>query len=123
MDSILVSIKKMLGIESDFTIFDTDIIININSVIMGLSQIGLAPETGFIITDTTETWSDLLGDRIDVEAIKTYFYLKVRTLFDPPSSASVLAAMERQISELEWRIMVQVENAAYVSPVVVEEES
>jgi hypothetical protein len=116
MDSILVSIKKMLGIGEEDTNFDQDIMININTVIMFLNQLGIGPKNGFSITGSTETWSDLLGDRSDLYAVKTYVYLKVRLLFDPPSSSFVLDSIDRQINQLEWRLNVQAET-------VVEEET
>lgn len=110
MDSILTSIKKMLGIEQEYTQFDLDIILNINSVLMTLSQLGVGPETGFAIIGAEETWDDFLGDRTDLESVKSYIYLKVRLLFDPPTSSFVLEAMERQINEFEWRLNVQAEG-------------
>jgi hypothetical protein len=110
MDSILTSIKKMLGIEAEVTQFDTDIIININSVFMVLTQLGVGPTTGFIITDDSETWSDFLGDVITQEAVKTYIYLKVRLIFDPPSSGFVLESTQRLINEFEWRLNSQAES-------------
>ncbi len=109
MTSILNSIKKMLGISEEDTNFDQDIIININSVLMFINQLGIGPEDGFIITDDTETWGDLIGERNDLEAVKTYVYLKVRLLFDPPQSAFVLESIERQITQIEWRLTVQAE--------------
>ena len=109
MTSILTSIKKMLGISEEDTNFDQDIIININSVLMFINQLGVGPEDGFIITDDTETWIDLIGERNDLEAVKTYVYLKVRLLFDPPQSAFVLESIERQIPQIEWRITAQAE--------------
>ena len=112
MDSILVSIKKMLGIEQEYTHFDSDIIIYTNTALMSLNQIGVGPDTGFVISGETETWSDLFGDRIDLEGVKSCVYLKVRLVFDPPSNSFVLDAIERQIKELEFRIMTQVENTA-----------
>lgn len=110
MDSILTSVKKMLGIEDEYTHFDPDIILHVNSVMMTLAQLGVGPEAGFFIADKTKTWVDFLGDRKDLEAVKTYIYLKVRLLFDPPTSAFVLGATERQITELEWRLNVQVDK-------------
>jgi hypothetical protein len=83
MDSILISIKKMLGIEDEYTHFDFDIIININSVLMTLNQLGVGPVVCFSITGKDELWTDFLGDSIDLDAVKTYVYLKVRLLFDP----------------------------------------
>lgn len=110
MDSILTTIKKMLGIDSDDTNFDTDIIININSAIMVLDQLGVGVSTGFIVTDSSETWGDLLDDELNLEAVKTYIYLKVRLVFDPPTVNAVLDSMDRQITQLEWRLNVQVEK-------------
>jgi hypothetical protein len=116
MDSILTSIKKMLGIEETVTQFDTDIIININSVFMILTQLGVGPEEGFIITDDSADWEDFLGDVVTQEAVKTYIYLKVRLIFDPPSSGFVLDSTERLLKEFEWRLNSQAESE------VVEEE-
>lgn len=110
MDSILTSIKKLLGIAEDYTHFDGDIIIHINAVFMILTQIGVGPASGFSITSNTETWTDFLGDLTELEAVKTYTYLKVRLLFDPPTSSSILESMNRMISELEWRLNVQAES-------------
>lgn len=110
MDSILTSIKKMLGIEAEITQFDTDIIININSVFMILTQLGLGPAEGFIITDDTAEWDDFLGDVVTQEAVKSYIYMKVRLIFDPPTSGFVLDAMERMIKEFEWRLNSQAES-------------
>lgn len=110
MTSILTSVKKMLGIEDDYTHFDPDIIININAVLMGLTQIGVGPTGGFLITGKDETWADLLGTRIDLEGVKTFVYLKVRMLFDQPASSFVLDAMQRQATEIEWRLNMQAEN-------------
>lgn len=110
MNSILNSIKKMLGIHEDDTNFDQDIIININSVLMFINQLGIGPETGFTISDHSTIWSDLIGDRNDIEAVKTYVYLKVRLLFDPPQSSFVLDSIERQIAQIEWRLNIQVET-------------
>lgn len=110
MESILISVKKALGIEQDYTHFDPDIILHINSVLLTLNQIGIGPTTGFIITGNDESWVDLIGERKDIEAVKTLIYLKVRLLFDPPTSSFVLEAMERQITEFEWRLNVQTDE-------------
>ena len=110
MGSILNETKKLLGIEPEYTHFDQDIQISINSALMSLNQLGVGPKTGFIITGPTETWSSILGDRKDLEQVKTYVYLKTRLSFDPPSSSFTLSAYERQIQELEWRINVQAET-------------
>lgn len=109
MGSILTSIKKLLGIGKEYTHFDSDIIIHINSVLMTLHQLGIGPEKGYLISSDLETWENFLGTDANLEAVKTYVYLKVRTLFDPPASAALLDAMKRQADELEWRLQVQTE--------------
>ncbi|WP_347256080.1 hypothetical protein [Anaerostipes sp. PC18] len=110
MDSILVSIKKLLGMDADYTAFDTDIIIHINTVLMTLRQIGVGPKEGFSIRGKDEVWSDFVPNVNDLESIKTYVYLKVKAVFDPPLSAAVKESMEKQAAELEWRIYVEVES-------------
>jgi hypothetical protein len=112
MTSILTSIKKMLGIEEADTHFDQDIIMHINSVLMILRQMGVGPATGFYIEDKVKTWPDFLGDSTAIEAVKTYVYLKVRLIFDPPSSSFVLESIKEQIQEFEWRLNVQVDVPA-----------
>lgn len=107
MDSILQSIKKLLGITEDYDVFDTDIIMHINSVLMILNQIGVGPSEGFTISDELATWEDFLGKDTNAEAVKTYVYLRVKLLFDPPNSSIVSEAMNRTISELEWRFTVR----------------
>ena len=110
MESILTTIKNLLGIEASYTHFDSDITVYINSVFTNLTQLGVGPITGFSIADATETWSDFLGEDVPPGSIPAYIYLKVRLLFDPPSSAFVLEATERLISEMEWRINVLAEG-------------
>jgi hypothetical protein len=111
MESILTSIKKLLGIAKDYTQFDNDIIIHINSVFTTLTQLGVGPSTGFYIEDDTAEWTDFIPDLNVMQAVKTYIYLKVRILFDPNSLGSAtLAAYERQIQEYEWRLNVIAEN-------------
>ena len=110
MLSILTSIKKLLGVEEDDTHFDTDIIIHINSAFFILQQLGLGPETGFIIEDKTAEWTDIIGSRIDVEAIKTYIYIKVKLVFDPPPTSYGVEAFERSITQTEWRLTNQLEE-------------
>lgn len=107
--NILTTIKKMLGIASDYTPFDTDIIVHINSALLTLTQIGIGPETGFRIPTDGDEWSDLLGSRTDLDAVKDLIYLKVRLVFDPPANSSLTDAIERQINNLEQRIALQVE--------------
>lgn len=104
MDSILTSVKKLLGVGEEYTHFDDDIIMHINSVIFILTQIGIGPVEGFAITSKDQTWDDFLQGRINIESVKSYVYLKVRLLFDPPSNSFLVDAIERQISEYEWRL-------------------
>lgn len=111
MESILNSVKKMLGIVEEYTHFDTDIIIHINSVFMILTQLGVGPINGFAITGEYDMWTDFVPDESRLDAIKTYVYLKVKLIFDPPASSAVTEAINRTISELEWRLNVQVDYA------------
>ena len=106
-DSILISIKKLLGVSKDYTIFDSDIIMHINSVFMILSQLGIGSSSGFKIEDDSTTWSEYIDEDSDLEAVKTYIYLKVKLLFDPPLSSSVIEVTKQSIAELEWRLNVQ----------------
>lgn len=112
MDSILTSVKKIIGISEKDESFDTDLIIHINSVLMILNQLGVGPEDGFSITDKSAVWTDVIGDNKLIEAVKTFVGLKVRLIFDPPTSSAVLDSINKTISELEWRINVMVENKA-----------
>ena len=107
--SILTSIKKMLGVAEDYTEFDEDIITHINSVFLNLTQLGVGPEEGFMIEDNTAVWEDFIDDSIKLQAVKTYMYLKVKLLFDPPLSSSVTESFTRTIAELEWRLNVAVD--------------
>ena len=109
MESILTSIKKLLGIAEEYTQFDDDIIMHINSVFLNLTQLGVGPSEGFLIEDDTATWDDYIGDSNQLQAVKSYVYLKVKLLFDPPLSSSVTESMNRMIAELEWRLNVAVE--------------
>lgn len=109
MDSILNTIKKLLGLEESYTHFDTDIIIGINTALSTLTQIGVGPAEGFSISDKTTTWSDYISDMSKLELIKSYIQLKTKLLFDPPTSSAVIEVINKQITELEWRISVMVD--------------
>ena len=109
-ESILTSIKKLLGITEEYEQFDPDILMHINSVFMILTQIGVGPESGFSIQDDSSKWADFVSDINKIEAIKSYIYLKVRLLFDPPTSSSTMEAINSLISELEWRLNVIVDT-------------
>lgn len=110
MTSILTSIKKLLGITEADTSFDQDIIMHINTVFMVLQQLGVGPEEGYSISDENNNWEEFLPDQTKIEMVKSYMYLKVRLLFDPPSSTSVMEAINRSISEFEWRLNVAVDK-------------
>ena len=102
--SILTSIKKLLGVAEDYSEFDEDIMTHINSVFLNLTQLGVGPEEGFMIEDDTAEWGDFINDSTQLQAVKTYVYLKVKLLFDPPLSSSVTESINRMIAELEWRL-------------------
>ena len=104
MDSILTSVKKLLGLTEGYTAFDADLIMHINSVLMILNQMGVGPEKPFSISDATATWSEFCQQRADIEAVKSYVALKVKLLFDPPQSSSTMEATKNLTAELEWRL-------------------
>lgn len=105
MESILASVKKMLGIGSDYDHFDPEIIMHINSTFSDLHRLGVGPREGFLIEDDTSTWADFMPDMPGVHSVKTYIFLKVKLLFDNSTlSSTVIAAMERQIKEYEWTL-------------------
>lgn len=111
MDSILDNTKKLLGIDKDDTSFDTDIIILINSSIISLSQMGIGPPNGFVVANKDDIWNDWLGvSTINLEGVKTYLYLKIKLIFDPPANSTVIEALNKNLSELEFRMMLAVET-------------
>lgn len=117
MDSILTSIKKLLGISEDYEHFDVDIITHINSALMVLNQLGVGPEEGFSVQDKTKTWTDFLGnDTALIEGVRSYVYMKVRMMFDPPSSTAAIESMTRLASEFEWRLNVAGEKRGSILP-------
>lgn len=108
-NSILTSVKKLLGIAEGYDEFDTDIIIHINSVFVTLQQLGVGPEEGFSISDSSATWSSYLNNDKLLNNVISYMGLRVKMLFDPPTNSSILSSYERTIQELEWRINVMVD--------------
>ena len=120
-DSILTSTKKVLGIEELYTAFDVDILMHINSVFSTLHQLGIGPIEGFFIEDATPTWVTFLGTDPRLNSVKTYVYLKVRILFDPPGTSYLIDSLSRQAEELEWRLNVVRETDDWVNPFVVVE--
>lgn len=108
MDSILTSVKKLLGLPADYEAFDPDIIMYINTVLMILSQMGVGPKESFSISDKSATWNQFIADPVKVEAVKAYVAVKVRLLgFDVPQSSVTKEAMQNTASEMEWRLNVE----------------
>lgn len=122
-ESILITVKKILGLAEDYTVFDLDIITHINSVFTTLTQLHVGPPGGFMIEDETAVWGDFIDPIENLNAVKTYVYLRVRLLFDPPSTAYLVTATQEQIKELEWRLNVQADpgNWPVVEPLPEEE--
>lgn len=110
--SILNTIKKALGLDPSYDVFDTDLVMHINSTFATLSQLGVGPEEGFSIEDDSATWQDFLGlvETNKLLFVKSYMYLKVRLLFDPPTTSFAIDAMKKNAEEYEWRLNVQTEN-------------
>lgn len=116
-ESILTTTKKILGLPEDHTEFDLDVITHINSVFSDLTQMGVGPVDGFDIQDATPDWTSYISDDVVLlNSIKTYVYLRVRLLHDPPTTSYVLAAAEKQIEKLEWRISVHRESTEWTDP-------
>lgn len=110
-NSILISVKKVLGVGADCSDFDEDIIMHINSVLAILRQLAVGPEEGYAISGVEETWTDYLGDdSLHINMVKSYICAKVRTMFDAPVSSSVMDSLKRICDEFEWRANVAAEN-------------
>jgi len=111
MESILTSIKKLLGLDEDYTEFDADVTMHINTVFGILTQLGVGPPEGFFIEDKTTIWDDYIpDDPVQCNMVKTYIHKKVQLLFDPPDRGAVMDALHRTISELEFRLNVAAES-------------
>lgn len=106
MESILDSIKYLLGGQGmvETTDFDPELIMHINGALMILNQLGVGPPEGFRISSAADTWEELIGERQDVELVKTVLYLRVRLSFDPPQNSFLVKSIEEQIQEYDWRI-------------------
>jgi hypothetical protein len=115
-NSILDSTKKVLGIGPTDPSFDDDVILFVNGVFFTLNQLGIGPDAGFMIVDNTATWDAFIGTDPRLNSVKTYVYLRVRMLFDPPSTSFVIDAMEKQIHELEWRLNTKREGESWTDP-------
>lgn len=116
-DSILNDTKKALGLEADYEPFDSEIILHINSVFADLNQLGVGPDQGYFITSEEDTWDELLGEDLRYNSVKTYLYLRVRMLFDPPTLGYLVTAMEKMIEKAEWRITVAADEIKNPPPV------
>jgi hypothetical protein len=121
-DSILINVKKMLGIDASYTAFDQDIIIHTNTALSVLTQLGIGLSTGFQIEDDVATWTDFLGTDKNLNTVKSYVYLRVRLLFDPPTTSYLITALNEQIREFEWRLNVYREEGSWVSPLTPDPE-
>lgn len=108
-ESILNTIKKMIGLDESYDAFDTDIIIHINSALMVLEQIGVAIDS-FLVSGEAETWDQAIPDVTRLEAVKTYVYARVKLAFDPPANATLVKTLEDLRDELEWRLNVKAEH-------------
>lgn len=109
-ESILNSVKKVLGIDAEYDAFDQDVILHINSALATLNQLGVGPEEGFMIEDDEAEWGDFIGDDPRLNPVKSYLYLRVRIVFDPPATSFVLASLQEQVKEHEWRLNVEAEG-------------
>ena len=110
-DSILMTMRKLVCGNPYADHFDTDLLVHINACFSILNQLGVGPENGFVVTDETQSWSSYIADNYRLNMVKTYVMLKVKKIFDPPLTSSVLEAMDKEISELEWRLNVAVDPA------------
>jgi hypothetical protein len=116
-NSILISTKKTLGLADTYDVYDLDIITHINTAFSTLAQLGVGPVNGFMIEDDAAEWSDFFGtEDFQLNSVRTYVYLKVRLLFDPPQTSYLIAAMEKQLEQIEWRLNVHREETAWVDP-------
>lgn len=109
MDSILLSIKKLLGIDSSYTVFDSDIILHINTAFAILNQLGIGPNEGYMIDSEHQYWDEYMSD-ISLNMVKSFIFLNVRLNFDPPSSTALLESMKNTLNELTWRLELEGQN-------------
>lgn len=114
-DSILDSTKKAIGLGADYDVFDLDILMHINTAFSTLSQLGVGPEDGFVVEDDKTSWSDYLLAEKERNMVKSYVYLRVRLLFDPPETSYLINAFNDQVKELEWRLNVHEEGEKWTA--------
>ena len=118
IESILTSVKKNLGLAESYEVFDSDILLYINGVFSTLHQLGVGPEDAFMIEDKTATWDDFTAGDVRYNMVRTYMYLRVRLLFDPPTTQYLVEALEKQKLEHEWRLNTLREDDKWVPPVI-----
>lgn len=109
-DSILDTVKKMIGFESEYTDFDLDLVVHINTAFLTLQQLGVGPTNGFMITSKADTWGSFLGVDPNLNAVKTYIAQRVRLLFDPPTTSFAIDAIKESLKEIEWRLNVHADK-------------
>jgi hypothetical protein len=117
-ESILTSTKKILGLAEEYTAFDADVMMHINTVFSTLTQLGIGPANGFMIEGSEAQWSDFVGTDANLNSVKTYVYLRVRMIFDPPATSFHINAISEQIKEIEWRLSTHREATQWTEPVV-----
>lgn len=116
MASILDTVKQMVGIDPSLTVFDVAIITHINAVFADLEQIGVGPVGGFMIEDNVPTWDDFLGGDPRWSSVKSYVYFRVRLMFDPPQTQSLMTSLDEQVRKMEWRLNVTREGDSWTDP-------
>lgn len=114
--SILNSVKKMVGVDPSLTVFDLDILTNINSVFSDLEQLGIGPVDGFMIEDDAPTWDDFLGNDNRLNSVKSYMYFRVKLMFDPPQTGYLIDSLNAQVEKMEWRLNVTREGDSWTDP-------
>jgi hypothetical protein len=114
--SILTSTKKILGIAEEYTAFDLDVITHINTAFSTLTQLGVGPSEGFMIEDETATWDAFIVEDFQYNSVRSYVFLRVKLLFDPPTTSYLIESTAKQIQELEWRLNVHREETGWVDP-------
>lgn len=114
--SILKSTKKTLGLADDYTVYDHDILTHINTAFSTLTQLGVGPDAGFVVEDDTVQWASFIGTDTQLQSVKSYVYLRVRLLFDPPQTSFHLTAAKDQIEQLEWRLNAHREETEWTDP-------
>jgi hypothetical protein len=110
-DSILTNTKKLLGLDESYTVFDTDVLMHINTAFSTLNQLGVGPVEGFLVEDADTTWAQFLLNDPRLNNVKSYVFVRVKLLFDPPQTSYLLTALDKQREELEWRLNVQREDS------------